>query len=287
MRHSTLAVSALTLGVLCATATAGMTFGPVRGKAGESIRLVTHAETPGGTVQETVAGKSRSGTIFSTRERDLTWTFRDPAPDGSRRGMVKVSNISASSKTVIDGKTERLADTSPLTGKMFAMSRPLKGDWKFELDGSIPLMRVQKEIDELKIYLKRDWYPAHEVNLGDSWEFDPTWVKMIIQRDFSSAQTIGTMRLRQVRNSYSRRMAVIDISVRSTGARFHSDGSSGEGTVDLSGQVTINLDTMLDESLELKGTVTTSARKGGETTRMTLPIRLVATKSFVHGSSFP
>ncbi|MEO8614601.1 MAG: hypothetical protein ABI600_05620 [Luteolibacter sp.] len=287
MRHSTLVASALTLGALCATASAGITFGPVHGKAGESIRLITRTETPGGTIQETIAGKSRSGTIAITRERDLTWTFRDPAADGSRRGMVKVSSISASSKTVIDGKTERLADPSPLTGKMFSMSRPLQGDWKFELDGSIPLMRVQKEIDELKIYLKRDWYPNHEVNLGDSWEFDPSWVKMIIQRDFSSAQTIGTMRLRQVRNSFARRMAVIDISIRSTGAKFHSDGSSGEGTINLSGQVTMNLDTMLDESLELKGTVTTSSRKGGETTHMTLPIRLVATKSFVRDRSFP
>lgn len=281
------AVTAVALAALCSTASAGIVFGPVRGKPGQSVRLVTHAETPGGTLQKTIGGKSSAGTILLTRERELVWTFRDPAADGTRRGMVKVTNISTTSKTVIDGRTENLGDTSPLVGKMFAMSKPPKGDWKFELDGSVPLVRVQKEIDELKVYLKRDWYPARDLNVGDTWEFDPAWVKMVIQRDFSSAQTIGTMRLRQVRNSFTRRLAVIDVSIQSTGAKFQSDGSSGEGTIDLSGQVTVNLDTMLDESLELKGTITTTSSKAGEKTLMKLPVRLVATKSFVRDPAFP
>jgi hypothetical protein len=39
---------------------------------------------------------------------------------------------------------------------------------------------------------------------------------------------------------------------------------------------------MLDEQLELKGTVTTSTIKPGEsTTKVKLPVRLVATKTFV------
>ncbi len=280
-------VSAFTLAALCTHATAGIVFGPVRGKAGESIRLVTLAETHGGTIQKSIGGKSSAGTILLSRQRELVWTFRDPATDGTRRGMVKVTNISTSTKTVIDGKTEKLTDTSPLVGKMFGMSKAPKGDWKFELDGSVPLVRVEKEIDELKVYLKRDWYPARDLNVGDSWEFDPAWVKMVIQRDFSSAQSIGTMRLRQVRSSFTHKIAVIDVSIQSTGAKFQSDGSSGEGTVELTGQVTVNLDTMLDELLELKGTITTNSRKAGETTQMKLPVHLRATKSFVRNPAFP
>jgi len=280
------AVTILALAAFCSTASAGIVFGPVRGKPGQSIRLVTRSETPGGTLQKSIGGKSSAGTILLTRERELVWTFRDPAADGTRRGMVKVTKISTTSKTVIDGRTENLSDASPLVGKMFAMSKSLKGDWKFELDGSVPLVRVQKEIDELKVYLKRDWYPARDLNVGDTWEFDPAWVKMVVQRDFSNAQTIGTMRLRQVRNSFTRRLAVIDISIQSTGAKFQSDGSSGEGTIDLTGQVTVNLDTMLDESLELKGTITTQSSKAGEKTQMKLPVRLVATKTFVRDPAF-
>ncbi len=41
---------------------------------------------------------------------------------------------------------------------------------------------------------------------------------------------------------------------------------------------------MLDEELDLKGTVTTSTGKAGETTTVKLPIHLTATKSFVRDS---
>lgn len=280
MMPSRFLVSALTLAALTTASFAGITFGPIRAKAGESVRLVTYTDTVGGTIQRKVSGKSSAGTVLITRERDLVWTFRDPAADGTRRGMVKVNKLSATSKVVVDGKTENNADSSPLTGKMFAMSKSPKGDWQFELDGSVPLTRVGREIDELKVYLKRDWYPAREVNLGDSWEFDPSWIKLIIEKDFPKAQTIGTMRLRQLRSGLTSKTAVIDITVRSTGADFKADGSTTDGSVNLTGQVTVNLNTMLDERLELKGTVTTHTSRRGDSTQMTLPIHLVVSKTF-------
>ena len=287
MPHFLIFSSLAAIAVLVSPATAGITFGPVRGQAGESIRLVTHTETPGGTIQRRVAGKSGSGTISITRDRELVWTFRQPAADGTKRGMVRVPKINTSTIIKIDGKEEKSNDLSPLTGKMFAMAKPPTGDWKFELDGSVPLTRVRNEIEELTVYLKRDWYPAREVNLGDSWEFDPAWVKMIIEKDLSKAQTIGTMSLRQIRRSEKRQTAVIDISIRSTGADFSSDGSESSASIELTGQVMVNLSTMLDEELNLKGTVSTTTGKAGESTKVTLPIRLSATKSFVRDAPMP
>lgn len=272
---------------LFGTASAGIVFGPVRGQPGESIRLVTHSETPGGSIQRTIAGKASSGTINIVRDRELIWTFRQAAPDGTLRGMVRVPNIRTSSRIVIDGKEESGTDESPLTGKMFAMSKAPQGDWKFELDGSLPLTRIQSEIDELKVYLKRDWYPGREVNVGDSWEFDPAWVKMVIEKDLSKAQTIGTMRLRQVRRAERRQIAVIDVTIRSTGAEYRPDGSESAASIELVGQVTVNLETMLDELLELKGTVTSGSSKPGETTRVKLPVSLVVSKSFVRDAPMP
>lgn len=279
--------SAASLLALVSSASAGITFGPVRGQPGESVRLVTHSETSGGTIERTVAGQTSNGTIAITRDRELVWTFRAPAADGTRRGMVRVPRITTSSVIKIAGKEEKSTDSSPLTGKMFAMSKSPTGDWKFELDGSVPITRVQHEIEELTVYLKRDWYPAREVNVGDSWEFDPAWVKMIIEKDLSKAQTIGTMRLRQVRHAETRQIAVIDISIRSTGADFNSDGSESGASVELTGQVTVNLDTMLDESLELKGTITSSSSKAGESSKAKLPVRLVVTKSFTRDGAMP
>ncbi len=287
MKSLSLTASAVVFATLVTSASAGITFGPVRGKPGESVRLVTHSETTGGTIQRTIAGQTSNGTLSIVRDRELIWTFRAPAADGTRRGMVRVPKITTATKTVIGGKEEKSNDSSPLTGKMFAMSKAPTGDWKFELDGSVPLTRVKTEIDELTVYLNRDWYPAKDVNVGDSWEFDPAWVKMIIEKDLAKAQTIGTMSLRQVRRSEKRQVAVIDISIRSTGADFKSDGSESSAAIELSGQVTVNLDTMLDESLELKGVLTTSSSKPGESNKVKLPIRLTATKSFVKDSGMP
>jgi hypothetical protein len=281
------AISALALAAIVSPASGGIVFGPVRAQPGESIRLVTHSETPAGTIQRTIAGKASYGTISINRDRELVWTFRQPAADGTRRGMVRVPRITTTSVVKIDGKEEKTNDSSPLTGKMFAMSKLPAGDWKFELDGSIPLTRVRREIDELTVYLKRDWYPAREVNVGDSWEFDPAWVKMIVEKDLSKAQTIGTMRLRQVRHTEKRDTAVIDITIRSTGADFKSDGSEASAAIELTGQVTVNLATMLDEELNLTGILTTETRKPGESTKVRLPVRLTASKSFVRDGPMP
>ena len=280
--------TAIALAGLLSPAFAGVEFGPIRSKPGESVRLVTHSETTGGTISQTLSGKATSGSIAITRERDLTWTFRAPTADGTRRGMVKVAALTSSTRTVLGGgKEDLVVDSSPLKGKLFAMSKTPTGDWKFELDGSVPLSRVKHEIEELTVYLKRDWYPAKPVELGESWEFDPAWVKMVIQKDLVKAQTIGTMRLRQVRRAVGRQQAIIDVSIRSTGGDYKTDGTVITATVELTGQVTVNLDTMLDESLELTGTITTNTDRVSDITKVKLPLKLTVTKSFVTDIAFP
>ncbi len=272
---------------LVSPAEAGIVFGPVKGKPGQSVKLVTRSETPGGTVLQSVAGRNTNGTISISRDRELVWTFRQPGADGTLRGMVRVPEIKTVTALKIDGKEEKSTDLSPLTGKMFSMSKAPKGDWKFELDGSVPLSRVRQEIEELTVYLKRDWYPKREVNLGDSWEFDPTWVKHIIEKDLHRAKSIGTMRLRQIRRSLTGQYAVIDVSILSTGADYRADGSEVSASVELIGEAIVNLDTMLDEKLELKGKVVSTSRGRGESKTVTLPVKLSAKKSFVRDSAFP
>lgn len=273
----------LPLAWLAATAVspAGITFGPVKGQAGQSVRLVSKAEVMDGKVERKELGSSKNGTIRMLRERELTWTFREPLPDGTRRGMVEVGRIDTHSTIRLDGKDETTADKSPLTGKMFAMSKSPAGDWTFELDGSIPVARVRREIAELKVYLKRQWYPGREVEAGDSWEFDPAWIRTIVHQDLHNAQTIGTMRLRQIRRAIDRETAVIEVTIRSTGSDFRSDGTLAEAKVDLKGTMYVNLRTNLDELLELEGTVVTGTSTATTSNTATLPVKLKVTKKFV------
>ena len=266
---------------------AGIVFGPVRAQAGQSVRLVTRSESVGGKIEQVIDGRTKTGTISITRDRDLLWTFRDPLPDGTRRGMVRVDKLVTTTETDLDGERDKQTDSSLLTGKQFAMSKSPAGVWDFQLDGTLPYSKIRHQIEELEVYLKRDWYPTREVNVGDSWEFDPAWIKLIIEKDLHHAQTVGTMRLRQVRKTAQRNIAIIDVSIRSTGTERKQDGSKQEASVDLSGQVTVNLDTMLDESLELSGNVTSTVSSFAVAKLVVLPMKLIATKSFVRDTAFP
>lgn len=95
------------------------------------------------------------------------------------------------------------------------------------------------------------------------------------------------MRLRQVRNTEKRRVTVIEVSIRSTGAGLRPDGSESDAAVNLSDEVPVNLDTMLDEAPELKGTITSTYIKGAESITSKFPIRMLATKTFVKDSPLP
>ena len=266
---------------------AEISFGPVKAQPGQSIRMVSKAECAKGSIEWEKNGDTTRGSLTVLRERELSWTFREPAADGSLRGMVSVAGLSTVSSVTLGGKEEKTEDVSPLVGKMFAMTRSTTGEWKFELDGSVPQQRTQKEIDELTLYLKRKWYPTRKVTIGDSWEFDPSWIRMIIEKDFQKAQTIGTMKLRQIRHMVGKDLAVMDVSVRSTGGDFQADGSESRTQVELTGQTVVNLATMLDESLELKGVVTSSSGRVGDSKKATMPVSLVVTKSFVRAVDAP
>lgn len=273
------AILSALLGVV--SAQANVVFGPVLAGPGQSVRMEATTTSEGGTIRIEKDGRVTNGTAELKRERDLSWTFRSPEADGTRRGMVTVGRISTSMVTNIGGKPDEVADASPLNGRMFSMSKAPNGDWKFQLDGSVPMHRIDKEIAELTTYLKRDWYPQRQVKLGESWEFDPAWVRMIIERDLKQAQTIGTMKLRQIRHTAKGDDAVIDVSIRSTGGDFRPDGTESSARVELSGQAVVNLKTMLDESLELKGTLVTSSGKPGDSKTVTLPLRIVVKKTIV------
>ena len=73
----------------------------------------------------------------------------------------------------------------------------------------------------------------------------------------------------------------MDVSVRSTGGDYQSDGSQTSASIELAGQVSVNLNTMLDEMLDIKGTITSNASKPGESTKIKLPVHLTVSKSFV------
>jgi hypothetical protein len=276
-----LACAAVLSGFQTTAIAAEYAFGQVHGKPGERVRMSSQVTCAKGTVQKTKGGLLTHGTISVSRESELVWTFREPEADGTRRGMVRVPNISNTIVTTMDGKTDQVVNPSPLNGKLIEMSKSPKGEWKFELDGSVPLIRVEDEIETMGIYLKRKWYPEYKVKLGDSWEFDPVWIKSLMTKDLKKAKAVGTMRLRQVRHAPGGQTALIDVTIRSSGGDFKADGTETDASVVLDGSLIVNLETMLEESLELNGTIITKVSTATESHTTNLPITAKVTKSFV------
>lgn len=266
---------------------AGVRFGPVKVQAGESVRMVAHTESKGGTIETSRDGKWRSGTMRVVRDRELFATVREPGPEGMLRVMLRIPKFRSISVITLDGQDSPSLEDSPLVGKLIAANRDKEGNWKFELDGTPLSSRGQGELDELAAYQKRQWYPDRELNVGDSWEFDPAWIKLVIQRDLAKAQTIGTMKLAQLQRSLTKQTAVIEVSIRSTGKEWRPDGRETGAAVNLQGKVVVNLANNLDEKLDLEGTVSSTARKGIETTKLQLPLQMEVRKTIVKGGGEP
>ncbi len=194
--------------------------------------------------------------------------------------MVRIASMNTESTIRMAGKDEKTADQSPLNGRMISLSKPVTGDWSFDLDGSLQTLRIEREIGELTRYLKRKWYPEHPVKMGDTWEFDPVWIKAIIETDLHRAQTIGTMRLRQIRHSAEGRTALISITIESTGGDFQPDGTEATAHLELKGEVTVDLETMLEKQLTLSGNFVTRNGTVGQFVTTRVPIQISVTKTF-------
>ena len=123
MKHLRSAACATAFVALLSSATAGITIGPVHGQPGRVSGSSRFPKPRAAPSRRAISAESSSGKVEITRERDLVWTFRAPAADGTRRGMVRVPSFTTTSKTVIDGKEEKTTDESPLVGKMFSMSK--------------------------------------------------------------------------------------------------------------------------------------------------------------------
>ncbi|MFK7852240.1 MAG: hypothetical protein AB8D78_14785 [Akkermansiaceae bacterium] len=282
--------TAIGLGFLVSTpalSSTPVTFGPIKRQPGESLRLVAHSQAKDGTIVRWINNESSTGKIDLSRHRELHWTFRQPTADGSQKGLVKIVGLRSSRTVNFGGEAEKYNEVSPLTGKMFTLTKAPAADWDFDLNDTVTSTATNQDLQELKTYLKRKWYPDHPVKTGDSWEYDPKWIKMVVQRDLTNALTIGTMTLQEVRKSATRTTATIGISIQSSGEQLKSDNTLAEASVDLKGKMLVNLDTMLDESLELEGTVVVGNKEIRDSTKVTLPVRLIVTKTLFTGGGIP
>ena len=261
------------------SAQAGVTFGPPRLEPGQTVRLLVQSEVRKGTIESSSPSGLTSGSIQILRDRDLLFTVQRPAADGSPRAMLRVPRFESTTTIDLGGAPDTTTERSPLAGMQLAAVRDAGGSWIFTGNGRPIGDQAKTELEELNAYQSRKWFPERELQIGDSWEFDPAWLRLVVQRDLRDAQMVGTMKLRQVRRTRIAQTAIVDLSVESSGAKTDLGGRSTGATVSLHGEARIDLATMLDEAVELTGTIDMQSHDGGKRTTFHLPIRMTATKT--------
>jgi hypothetical protein len=261
----------------------GVKLGKVKLKAGQRVRLTVRSEAENGRLETRGPDGNSAAVMKVLRERDIVWTMMNRAADGSPRVMVRIPKFVTISTLIVNGVPDVRTVASPLTGKLVEATRKPDGTWTFLSDGSPIGEMAKEETSELAAYQSSQWFPDRMVEVGESWEFEPKWIKLVLQRDLRDALVVGTMTLREVRRTMASQTAVVNMIIRSSGSKTDKEFRETTATVDLKGQAVIDLKTMLYESLELVGTFRSQVSDGAKRTIVTLPLTMAARQQLVGG----
>ncbi len=162
----------------------------------------------------------------------------------------------------------------PLDGTSATGRRDPSGRWRFSPAGK----RVPGDVEELEFltaFENRRWFPGRAVAIGETWEFPAEFIRRSLQRDIPQPEVAGLMKPREIgKNPAGHRQAVIDCVIRGGGNAPLPGGEAGaEGQ--LSGTLIVDLEQPGTMRLQLTGHLTTTARRGADSTRIALPLTLM------------
>jgi hypothetical protein len=281
--HAPTAAALTALMLVGGPAAAGVTFGPIKLQPGQRVRMIARSLADNGRVETRGPDGNTSARMTVERAREIVWTIQERAANGTPRVMIRLPQFVTISTLVVNNRPDVRTEISPLTDKLLAATRNQEGKWEFVSDGRVLGKRDQELVEELAAYQDRAWFPEREVQVGDSWEFDPKWIKLVVQRDLRDALAVGTMTLREVRLTRAAQTAAVELVIRSSGTKLTSSYRETAAIVDLRGRAVVNLQTMLDESLELEGMIHSESSDGSRRTIVDLPVRLSVTKKVEPG----
>jgi hypothetical protein len=172
----------------------------------------------------------------------------------------------------LEGKKDKKTIESPLVGETVTGMQDATGSWRLFLDHSSGAEQAVL-MDELESYEKRRWFIEDAVNVGDSWDFSPSFIKHIMERELKGAKVEAKMTLKKVKQVNTIPVAVLSFYIRSLGVSLESDAS-----ISLNGEVEIDLRNMFDYKIAMAGTMTTASTHKGVTTVVKSPIKYLVTK---------
>lgn len=232
------------------------------------LRIVTSTVAKGGEAKTTGAGIPVTQKIDITRKRHIERTMLNDALGG----VVSYRILQDSITTAINGKPER--KTGSLEAKTPKARKNGAGNWTFSLEGTA-LGDAAEDLEMLGAFENRKWLPGRKIAIGESWNFNPTFIRRSLQRDIENPQVSGVMKLREVGTAPDgTRQAVIDCFIHGGGSNPLAGGGTVTAETGLVGNLTVNLDQPGRMRLYLNGKLATGVTKPGDSAVVKMPLNL-------------
>ena len=236
----------------------------------EVVTVRVSSDASPGVLTISQGNELKEGTISIDWRQQLERRLR--LKNGVKELRYRVLQDRVVSDVDLAGKKDRKSIDSPLVGETVTGMKDADGTWRLFLDQAAGAEQAVL-MDELESYEKRRWFIEDPVNIGDSWDFSPSFIKHIMERDLKGTKVEAKMTLKEVKLVDTVPVAVLSFYIKSVGMNHDSDAS-----ISLNGEVEIDLRNMFDYKLSMEGQMTTSSSHNGVTTLVKSPIKYLVTQ---------
>jgi len=182
-------------------------------------------------------------------------------------------------KIKIGTKLNESTDRGALVGQIVYGFRDELHHWRLFLKGRTATKRQAVELIEIESYENRRLFQASPVKVGDTWSFEPGFVRNFIERDLGPAYIDAKMTLKSVETIDGEPTAVLSFTIQTNARKAIDNSRISSAIIDLHGTLYVSLTTMLDKKMTMAGTVTTTTRQNGITSTIASPVTYIVTKT--------
>ncbi|MBK1826133.1 hypothetical protein [Haloferula rosea] len=223
----------------------------------------------GGVTESSVGGATKTMRTDVVRRRAWQRTFHKDALGGK----VSYRMVRDEVGSKLDGQ-ENLRP-GPLAGKVAIGRKNGAGNWAFMLETGTAVGDQVDELKKMEEIENRRWLPNRMVEIGETWEFVPQFIRGSLRKDIPDSVAVGLMELMSVeKKADGSREALIKVVVRAGGESVKGVGNVVGAEGALAGNLVVNLDKPGTMTLRLNGTVVTAAKVGSADSVAKLPVTM-------------
>ncbi|MGB1129358.1 MAG: hypothetical protein ACPG4K_04860 [Haloferula sp.] len=233
------------------------------------LQVETLSVVRGGVTESSAGGATKTLITDVVRRRQWQRTYLADALGGKVHYRMLRDDVG----TRLDGKED--LSRGPLAGRVAVGRKNGAGNWAFSLETGSAVGDQIDELTAMESIENRRWLPNRMVEVGETWEFVPQFIRGSLRRDVPDSVAVGIMELLSVtKKADGTREALIKVVVRAGGESVKGIGNVVGAEGNLSGTLVMNLDKPGTMLLKLTGIVVTAAKVGSADSVAKLPVTL-------------